>query len=102
MTTKQLKLRFAELTGDATASGNRAWLLKRLAWRLQALAHGGLSDRAKARAAELANDADLRLLPPREDKPRLAPQPAPPTETNPSDNRLPPPGSVLTRKYKGK
>ena len=66
MTTKQLKRRFAELTGDATSANNRPWLIKRLAWKFQALAHGGLSERAFARAEELANDADLRLLPPRE------------------------------------
>src|SRR5215207_3212844 len=102
MTTKQLKRKFAELTGDATSASNRPWLVKRLAWRMQALAHGGLSERALARAAELANDADLRLLPPREatthpPKP-AAPCAAPPT-TN--DSRLPPPGSLITRRYKG-
>lgn len=102
MSTKQLQRRYAELTGDATASSNRPWLLKRLAWRLQAEAHGGLSDRARARAAELANDADLRLMPPRDEPPTLKVATVPPPETTPSDNRLPPPGSVLTRKYKGR
>jgi hypothetical protein len=58
MTTKQLKRRFAELTGDATSANNRPWLIKRLAWRLQALAHGGLSQRALDRTEELANDTD--------------------------------------------
>src|SRR5215216_7138018 len=86
MTTKQLKRRFAELTGDATAANNRPWLIKRLAWRLQALAHGGLSERALARAEELANDADLRLLPPREatthQPKRAAPPPAPPASND--------------------
>ncbi len=32
---------------------------------MQALAEGGLSERARQRAAELANDADLRVVPPR-------------------------------------
>jgi hypothetical protein len=41
-------------------ASNRTWLIKRLAWRLQALAEGDLSQRA----AELANDAALRLNPP--------------------------------------
>src|SRR5215204_5344544 len=68
LTTKQLKARFAELTGDATSANNRPWLIKRLAWRLQALAHGGPSERALARAEEWGSDADLRLLPPREPK----------------------------------
>ena len=35
-------------------------------WRLQALAEGDLSERARRRAAELANDADLRLAPPKD------------------------------------
>jgi hypothetical protein len=43
MTIKQLKRRVAELTGDATASSNRPWLIKSLAWRLQAVACGGSS-----------------------------------------------------------
>jgi hypothetical protein len=42
----QLRQRFAELFGEATLAGNRTWLLKRIAWRLQALAEGDLSERA--------------------------------------------------------
>src|SRR4051795_13142112 len=60
-----LRARFAELFGEPTRATNRIWLIRRLAWRLQALAEGDLSERARRRAAELANDADLRLLPPR-------------------------------------
>ena len=37
----------------------------RIAWRLQADAEGGLTERALQRAAELANDADVRVTPPR-------------------------------------
>jgi hypothetical protein len=33
--------------------------------RMQALAEGDLSERARQRAAELAQDADLRLSPPK-------------------------------------
>jgi hypothetical protein len=39
--------------------------MKRIAWRLQAQAEGDLSDRARQRAAELANDADLGHCPPK-------------------------------------
>jgi hypothetical protein len=63
MTIKQLRARYAEVFGDETAANNKAWLVKRIGWRLQAAAEGGLSQRARARAAELANDADLRLTP---------------------------------------
>jgi len=41
---------------------------QRIAWRLQALAEGDLTERARRRAAELANDADIRMFPPKEMK----------------------------------
>jgi hypothetical protein len=65
LTIKELKARYADLFGELTNAANRAWLVKRIAWRLQALAEGDLSERARRRAAELANDADLRLSPPK-------------------------------------
>ena len=65
----ELRQRFAELFGEPTRTGNRIWLIKRLAWRLQALHEGDLSERARQRIAELANDADLRLTPPRPPRP---------------------------------
>jgi hypothetical protein len=103
LTVKQLRSRYAEVYGEGTAAGNRAWLIKRIAYRLQALAEGDLSERARRRAAELANDADLRLTPPRD---RPAPPPAPePTAAAvlpfPPDDRLPLAGTILTRAYKG-
>ncbi len=98
----QLRARYAEVFGEPTPGNNRAWLLKRVAWRIQALAEGGLSERARRRAAELANDADLRLNPP---TPRrsveAAAAPAAPSPEPAADRRLPPPGTILTRKYKG-
>jgi hypothetical protein len=91
-----LRSRYAQLFGETTRTGNKAWLVKRLAWRLQALAEGGLSERARRRAAELANDADLRLSPPRSatgsGSARL------PRKRN---DRIPPAGTLLTRPYKG-
>jgi hypothetical protein len=103
LTVKQLRQRYAEVFGEPTNANNKAWLIKRIAWRLQALAEGDLSQRARQRATELANDADLRLSPPR------APQPAQiatvPQETATlrlvHDDRVPTAGTVITRKYKG-
>ena len=98
----ELRQRFADLFGEPTRTGNRIWLIKRLAWRLQALHEGDLSERARQRIAELANDADLRLTPPR------PPRPAPIRTARrcvgavcPLDPRLPLPGTILTRRYKG-
>jgi hypothetical protein len=64
MTPKELRDQYALVFDEATNANNRVWLVRRIAWRLQALAEGDLSERAKARAAELAREADLRLIPP--------------------------------------
>ena len=103
LTPKELRARYAEVFGESTPSGNRTWLVRRIAWRLQALAEGDLSARARTRAAELARDADLRVIPPKEHAEPSAPGPIR-TGTVPKptgDARLPPPGTVLTRRYKG-
>jgi hypothetical protein len=104
----QLRGRYAELFGEASHATNKTWLIRRLAWRLQALALGDLSQRARDRAAQLANEADLRLSPPRRPvAPTLAPLTSEPTTAVRGvaavtrDPRLPPPGSVVTRVYKG-
>jgi hypothetical protein len=102
LTTGEMRVRYAEVFGEQPNSWNRVWMLRRLAWRLQALAEGGLSERARRRAQELANDADLRLNPPRvkvgdATVERIVVKPLP----TQSDNRLPPPGTILTRPYKG-
>jgi hypothetical protein len=70
-----LREKYAEVFSEATATGNRTWLLRRIAWRIQANAEGDLCERATARAAELTRDSDLRITAPRE-KPasRTAPQ----------------------------
>jgi len=101
LTVPQLRQRFAEVYAETTNAGNRAWLVKRILWRLQALAEGDLSQRARQRAQELANDADLRLNPPAS---LTLPIPAPsPTAPRPqADDRLPPPGTILARPYKGR
>src|SRR5438094_10479760 len=65
LTMQELRVRYAELFGETTSVKNRTWLLRRVAWRLQSLAEGDLSERARQRATELANDADLRFTVPR-------------------------------------
>ncbi len=65
MTPQQLRLKYEELFGEPTRSGNRRFLFKRLAWRVQSLAEGTLSERARRRAEELAEGADVRLTAPR-------------------------------------
>src|SRR5262249_6209393 len=78
MTVKDLRARYAEVFGEETPAHNKAWLVKRIAWRIQALAEGDLSERARRRAAELACDADLRLNPPLVKTAAAAEEAAPP------------------------
>ncbi len=106
MTAKQLRAKYLELFDEESRSGNRRWLFRRCAWRLQALAEGGLSDRARRRAKELARDADIRLRPPRGmnmARPARLPDVTRSARrmTRQHDPRLPMPGSQLTRIYKG-
>ena len=97
----ELRARFAVVFGEPTPSHNKVWLVKRIAWRLQAKAEGDLSERARRRAAELAAQADLRLSAPPADADTTQNQ-QPVTLRMPADDRLPRPGTVLTRRYKGR
>jgi len=101
LTVSELRHKYAEVFGEPTRTGNKTWLVRRIAWRLQALAEGGLSERARKRAEELAHDADLRLTSPRSAEDSPTPESHNPTLRLQADSRLPPPGTVLSRSYKG-
>jgi hypothetical protein len=105
MTTGELREKYMEVFGEETRSHHKEFLRKRIAWRMQALAEGDLSERARKRAEDLANDADLRIRTPRDSmksgsmtvmersaKRRLSPM---------RDPRLPLPGTLLVREFKG-
>src|SRR4051794_31434028 len=97
MTVTQLRDKYLEVFGEPSRSGNKDFLFKRVAWRVQALAEGDLSERARRRAEELARDADLRTTVPR--SPAID---APARRLVPAHDRLPISGTMLTRKYRGK
>ena len=94
--TKALKARYRELFGEESASSNQQHLYRRIAWRLQALSEGDLSERARQRAMELAVDVDIRLRPPQQFWKQLA---SAQSQQPPRDARLPPAGAVLTRQF---
>jgi hypothetical protein len=99
MTTAQLQLKYRELFGQASHSNHKDYLFRRVAWRIQALAEGGLSERARQFAREIATDADLRLCAP---KRLVAAQPSVrvANASRQLDPRLPPPGTQLIKRYK--
>jgi len=94
-TVAQLKAKYRELFGEASRSNHKQFLVRRVAWRLQAVAEGDLSERARQRALALAQDADLRLTAPR------AQSAVPANVSRYRDPRLPSPGTVLTRNFQG-
>lgn len=85
---------------------HRGALSRRVIWQEQALAEGGLSDSTKARLDELARDPELKVFP----DPAMA---AAATEATAGEKRsfrfrakanprLPLPGTVLVRQYRGR
>ncbi len=96
MSPKDLRAKYAEVFGEEARSGNKAWLVKRIAWRMQAIEEGDLSERARRRAEVLARDADLRVTPPKA-KPAVLIAPLPRS----GDARLPIPGTTIQRDYRG-
>lgn len=105
MTVAELRRKHIEAFGEPNGSGHKDYLVKRIAWRLQAQESGDLSERARRRAEQLANDANLRSTAPKhptdDSAPGITTRAAtfPPTDHDP---RLPLPGSLLVRPYKGR
>ena len=94
MTGAQMAEKYLALYGQPAHSRNKDFLRKRLAWRIQELAEGGLSERALARIEELGADALMASRRPT----RHTASPTPPTESTAArDPRLPPAGTVVRR-----
>lgn len=94
-----LRARYRDATGEETTSHNAPYLRKKIAWRLQEKAQGGLSERARARIEELQQDAPLRERPRRAgDAPVVDAKVLAQAARDPS---LPPVGTLLRRTYQG-
>ena len=100
-----LQGKYRELFQEKARSRHRQHLFRKIVWRLQALTEGQLSERARARAREIANDADLRILAPRS----FFSVGGEPVEIIPRDQskkmndpRLPMVGTILRRSWKGR
>ena len=100
-TLSTIQERYKELFNATEAPcANKPYLIKKIAYRLQETAHGGLSDETKARIAELIEKYD-----PINNK-ALRPQVLSAGKNVVSipfmrDKRLPIPGTVIHKKYKG-
>jgi Protein of unknown function (DUF2924) len=103
-TVGELRNRYLEVFGQPSHSNHKQYLFRRLAWRLQAQAYGEISEQARKRAAALAQDVDLRIKAPRH-LVGAAQQIFQPTRLSRRergrDERLPVPGTLLQREFKG-
>src|ERR1700681_4488908 len=100
-----LRKKYQEVFQEETRCTHREHLFRRIAWRLQALAEGDLSERARGRANQIARDSDLRMVAPADfytvggERIRTVQGTRNRRE---QDGRLPLPGALLTRKWKGR
>jgi hypothetical protein len=101
MTVAELRAYHQTAFGEPTLSRHRTWLIRRIAWKLQEREEGGLSERALARAAELAKGLNLRER-----------RPSATASTAPVQTKVVPlpayrveslvPGTTLRREYQGR
>jgi len=94
MTVAELREKYEEAFGEPARSRNKDYLRKKVAWRIQELAEGGLSDRAQARIDSLAAKASIDWRKPEPEEKSVDQEPQ-------RDARLPVAGTVITRTYKG-
>ena len=94
-------LKYFMSTGSAIT--NKGYLIKKIAWRIQELEYGGLSEQIKKRALEIAQTMNLpqtpspgKLIQSKKKKRQTK------IQHGIKSRRLPMPGTVLTREYKGK
>ena len=97
----ELQKEFEELfDGQKASSDNKIYLIRRIAYRLQDLEYGGLSQKAQNRLKEL-----IELYDPVNNKairPKVSVETQARTKTRGRDTRLPIPGTIITKDYRGK
>ena len=104
MKVSALRLKYCEVFREESRSSNRQFLFRRITWRLQAKLEGDLSERARRRALEIADDADLRIRAPEGYLVSGSSHTVKPLDRSgsPRDRRLPVPGTLLTRQFENR
>ena len=94
---EELKAKYVDLFGQEPTSNNKIFLWRKIAYRIQELEHGGLSVETQTRITDLIERYDPvnnKTLRPEGEAPRK--------DFTSYDRRLPVPGTVITKEYKGK
>jgi hypothetical protein len=93
----KLREQYLAVFGHESRSNHKQFLVRRIAWRLQANSEGELSERARKRALLLADEADLRIRAPESFVREMSRS----ASRHRGDPRLPAAGTWLTRKFRG-
>ncbi len=105
MSVRELQQKHRELFGDKPVPAHRQFLSRKIAWRLQADHAGGLPESARELARAIAKDAPLRSRVVSNSEKRRAGIPldqiATTTITPNHDARLPMPGGLIVKEFKG-
>jgi len=95
---QKLRARYREVFGEDSRTAHKQHLVRQIAWRLQVQAQGDLSERARQRALEIADDADLKTQVPPHWK---GEEPIPQSRgRSPHAGRIPAAGTLLRRVYR--
>ncbi len=94
---KELREKYEQLFGNQEpTSNNKVYLWHKIAYKLQEAEHGSLSAKAKGRLKALIEEYD-----PINNKALRPDRPAVHQQLHIKDKRLPIPGTVITKEYKG-
>ena len=98
---KDLQKKYEEVLGKKPVSNNRVYLWRRIAYRMQEIEFGGLPDEAQAKIQELIKEHDpINAIATRPES--TSGQEATIKKKKPlRDRRLPIPGTIITKSYKG-
>jgi hypothetical protein len=97
---EELKKKYSELfEGKPAPSNNKTYLWKKIAYRLQELEYGGLSTEAQGKIQELIQKYDP--VNNKAMRPEGDPENKPKKLNLSRDKRLPIPGTVIIKEYKG-
>jgi hypothetical protein len=98
---QELRTRYREVFGAGSRTAHKQHLVRQIAWRLQVQAQGDLSERARRRALEIANDADLKSqVPPYWEATESTDQTSRQVRHARGAGRIPAAGTLLRRVYR--
>jgi hypothetical protein len=94
----KLREEYHRVYGEATTAANKGFLIKKIAWKIQELEFGGITEEVTQKAWEMVEGLNL---PGRIPSIKLREKCTGSVQFPSQDKRLPLPGTIITREYKG-